>query len=226
MSDFHRVWFKNYQEGIRPNLDYPDLTMPQYLDKAAGDFPQLDAILFAGVKMPYQMLAAMVNMCSGALADLGVQKGDRVALMAPNCPQYVIGYMATLKLGAVVVQVNPMYVEKELHYILNDSGAETIIAYDAFYPRINNVRSETPLKNVILFALGQPCGTADENALLAEDLLKKYPPVFAQVPVDMENQLNTVSAARRRCPWKWRKSSKPSPAVNWLKVSVCPRPHQ
>ncbi|HBX24595.1 MAG TPA: long-chain fatty acid--CoA ligase [Desulfotomaculum sp.] len=189
MVDPNRVWFKNYQAGVRPSINYPDLTMPQYLDKAAGEFPQQDAILFAGVKMPYQMLAAMVNMCAGALVDLGVQKGDRVAIMAPNCPQYVLGYMATLKMGATVVQVNPMYVEKELDHILNDSGAETIIAYDAFYPRIKNIRNQTPLKNVILFALGQPCGTADENALLAEDLLKKYPPVFNQVPVSMDEDV-------------------------------------
>lgn len=189
MVDLNRVWFKNYQAGVRPNLNYPDLAMPQYLDKAAGEFPQQDAILFAGVKMPYQMLAAMVNMCAGALVDLGVQKGDRVAVMAPNCPQYVLGYMATLKLGATVVQVSPMYVEKELDHILNDSGAETIIAYDAFYPRIKNIRNQTPLKNVILFALGQPCGTDDENALLAEDLLKKYPPVFTQVPVSMDEDI-------------------------------------
>lgn len=184
-----KVWFKNYSQGVRPHIEYPDITMPQYLDKAAANAPQRDAVIFAGVKINFQMFAAMVNMCAGALADLGVKKGDRVALMAPNCPQYVMGYLATLKLGAVVVQVNPMYMEKELQYILNDSGAETIIAYDAFYPRIKNVRSDTSLKNVVLFVLGQPIGTTDENALMAEELMKKYPPAFSQVPVDMDNDV-------------------------------------
>lgn len=184
-----KLWYKSYSPNVRPHLEYPDLTMPQYLEKAAKDFPERDAVIFAGVRLPYKILAAMVNQCAGALTDLGVKKGDRVALMAPNCPQYILGFLATLKIGAIVVQVNPMYVERELEHILNDSGAETIIAYDAFYPRIKNVRSITPLKNVILFALGNPAGTADDNALKAEELLPKYPPQFEQAPVDMDNDV-------------------------------------
>jgi len=189
LVDLNKVWYKFYPEGIRPRIGYPDITMPQFLEKAAKNFPERDAIAFAHVKMSFQMLSAMVNKCAAALADLGVKKGDRVAIMAPNCPQYVLGYMATLKLGAIVVQVNPMYVERELEHILNDSGAETIIAYDAFYPRIKNVRNITPLKNVILFMLGQPSGTADSDAIKAEELLMKYPPEFAQVPVDMDEDV-------------------------------------
>ncbi|WP_347491122.1 long-chain-fatty-acid--CoA ligase [Desulfoscipio sp. XC116] len=189
MVDLNKVWYKGYSSNVRPHIDYPNLTMPQYLEKAANNFPDRDAVVFAGIRFSYKMLAAMVNQCAGALADLGVKKGDRVALMAPNCPQYILGFLATLKLGAIVVQVNPMYVERELEHILNDSGAQTIIAYDAFYPRIKNVRNITPLKNVIIFALGQPSGAADDNVLKAEELLLKYPPQFEQVPVDMDEDI-------------------------------------
>lgn len=187
MVDLNKAWFKSYDLNVKKHIDYPDITMPQFLEKSTVDFPEREATFFSGVKLTYAMLNAMVNKCANALQDLGIGKGDRVAIMAPNCPQYVLSYMAIHKLGGVVVQVNPMYVERELEHILNDSGAETIIAYDAFYPTIKNVREVTPLKNVILFMLGQPSGTADENALKAEELLMKYPADFTQVPLEMDD---------------------------------------
>ncbi|MBF7083154.1 long-chain fatty acid--CoA ligase [Desulfallas sp. Bu1-1] len=189
LPDQNRPWLNHYSKAVPAHIDYPDLTMPQHLEKVAKEFPDRDAAVFAGVRLNFQTLQAMVNKCANALVDLGVKKGDRVAIMAPNCPQYVLSFMATLKLGAVVVQVNPMYVERELEHILNDSGAEIIIAYDAFYPLISKVRSVTPLKKVILFMLGQPSGTADENALKAEELLMQYPAEFDQVPVNMDDDV-------------------------------------
>jgi len=189
LVDSNKVWFKSYDQNVRQHIDYPDLTMPQFLDRSAKNLPERDAVIFAGVKLSYPTLAAMVNKIAAALADLGIKKGDRVAIMSPNCPQYIVGFMATLKLGAIVVQVNPMYVERELEHVLNDSEAETIIAYDAFYPRIKNVQNVTQLKNVILFALGQPAGTADGSVLKAEELLMKYPPEFTQVPVNMDEDV-------------------------------------
>ncbi len=189
MVDLNKVWYKNYSPNVRPHLHYPDITIPQYLDKSAKDFPERAAVVFAGTRYSYQMLAGMVNQCAGALAALGVKKGDRVAIMTPNCPQYILGFLATLKLGAIVVQVNPMYVERELEYILKDSGAQTIIAYDALYQRIKNVRSRTALENVIVFALGKPAGAIDENAIQAEVLLPQYPLQFQQVPVNMDEDV-------------------------------------
>ncbi len=189
MVDLNKLWLKSYSPNVRPHLHYPDLTIPQYLEKSAKDFPKRSAVVFAGTRYSYQSLAGMVNQCAGALAAMGVKKGDRVALMTPNCPQYILGYLATLKLGAIVVQVNPMYVERELEYILKDSGAQTIIAYDVLYPRIKNVRKRTALENVIVFSLGKPAGAIDENAIQAELLLPKYPPQFQQVPVNMNEDV-------------------------------------
>ncbi|WP_082129836.1 long-chain-fatty-acid--CoA ligase [Aneurinibacillus tyrosinisolvens] len=92
---------------------------------------------------------------AAALQNSGVQKGDRVAIMLPNCPQYVISYYGTLRAGAIVTQVNPMLVEREIEYILNDSGAETIVVYDALYERVAAVRERTALKNVITVSLSE-----------------------------------------------------------------------
>lgn len=186
MTESDKIWLKSYPAKIPAQIDYPDLTMPQFLDKIAAEFPEREAIIFSGIKISFQMLQGMVNQCANALADLGVKNGDRVAIMSPNSPHYVMAFMAILKLGGIVVQVNPMYVERELEHILNDSGAEIIIAYDAFYPLINKVCDVTPLQKIILFSLGQPA-EKDDSVIKAEELLLKYPPVFSQVPVEMDD---------------------------------------
>jgi len=168
-----RPWYKSYDQGVNRCLDYPENTIiSDFITRSAVDFPQKSAIIFMGNEISYQLLDVYVNRAAAALAGLGVKKGDRVAIMAPNCPQYIISYHGVLRAGGIVVQVNPMYVERELEHILNDSGAEIIIAYDALYPRIKAVKDFTPLKSTILFHLGQPVAdfggeVQDFNSLLA-----------------------------------------------------------
>src|SRR5207244_11722580 len=85
-----------------------------------------------------------------ALLSSSVRKGDRLALLLPNCPQAVIGYFGASKAGAWVVATNPLYVGTEVAHQVTDACAETIIALDLFYPRIEEVRTRTPLKRIIL----------------------------------------------------------------------------
>lgn len=184
-----KLWLKNYPQGIKDKLDYPDKTMPQLLEKAAADFPGRTAVVFAHLEIPYAMLKVLVDKMATALFNLGVRKGDRIALMAPNCPQYIVGFYAIQKAGGVVVQVNPMYVERELEHILNDSGAEIIVAFDQFYPRIKNVRGITPLKHVVLFSLGQPAAEGETGVLKAEELLATTEANPPQVEFDVLNDL-------------------------------------
>lgn len=184
-----RPWLRYYEPEVPPNLQYPAATMPELMEKAAADFPERRAIIFAGVEITYRTLLGMVHKLAAGLYRLGVKKGDRVALMSPNSPHYVVAYLAIQKIGAVVVQVNPMYVERELEHILNDAGCRVIIAYDALYPRIKNIRSFTPLEHVLLFSLGQPAGTADDQALSAEQLLAGSAPAPPAVAIDPERDL-------------------------------------
>lgn len=188
-KNLESYWLKNYPEGVPYNLDYPEKTMHQILEKAASDFPARTAVTFAHLEIPYAMLVGMVDKMATALYNLGVRKGDRVALMAPNCPQYIVGYFSIQKAGGVVVQVNPMYVERELEHILNDSGAEIIIAFDQFYPRIKNVRDLTPLKNIILFSLGEPAVKDEEGVLKAEELLAATEAKPPAIKFDVVNDL-------------------------------------
>lgn len=182
-------WLKNYPQGIPASLEYPNKTMPDFLVEAAEKCPQRTALIFAGVQIPYAMLHTLVEKTALALYSLDVRKGDRVALMAPNCPQYVVGFLAIQKIGAVVVQVNPMYVERELEHLLNDSGARVIIAYDAFYPRIANVKDVTPLEQIIVFSLGQPAPGLPGDVLRADQLAMGAQGQLPAVEIDPQNDL-------------------------------------
>jgi long-chain acyl-CoA synthetase len=148
-------WTRSYEVGVPPSLTYPDSTLGNVLAHTAQKFPDHTALLFYGNKISYGNLDRLVNRFAQALAGLGIRKGDRVAIMLPNIPQMVIAYYGALRSGAVAVPTNPLYHEHELEVQLNDSGAETLVAVDMFFPVISHVLQKTRVKNLIL------CGIKD-----------------------------------------------------------------
>jgi len=150
-----RPWTRSYEPGVLPSLTYPDSTLGNVLAQTAQKFPNHTALLFFGKKISYSELDRLVNRFAQALVGLGVRKGDRVAIMLPNIPQMVIAYYGTLRSGAVAVPTNPLYHEHELEVQLKDSGAETLVAVDMFFPVITHVLKKTSVKNLIL------CGIKD-----------------------------------------------------------------
>ncbi len=156
-----KPWLKHYESGVRPHLDYPPVPMHHFLENAAAKYPGRAATIFGSVvhqlggklmdaKLSYKELDEHANRLANALSAMGVKKGDRVAIYLPNCPQYVITYYATLKLGAIVAPNNPLYVPRELEFQMNDSGAETIVCLSRLYPVVAKVRANTKLKNIIV----------------------------------------------------------------------------
>jgi long-chain acyl-CoA synthetase len=145
-----KPWVQYYEPGVPEHLTYPDLTLGGVLEETARKFPDHPALAFFGKKITYAELDGMVNRFANALLGLGVKKGDRVALMLPNIPQMVISYYGTLRTGAVAVATNPLYHAHELEVQLKDSGAETLVAVDMFYPVISPVLSRTGVKHLIL----------------------------------------------------------------------------
>src|SRR5439155_27116277 len=103
-----------------------------------------------GGKLTYRKLDELANRFATALYQLGVRKGDRVALMLPNSPHFVIAFFGAMKIGAIVVNNNPTYTARELSHQLQDSGAETIVLLNLFWPRLREIQSETPIKRVIV----------------------------------------------------------------------------
>jgi long-chain acyl-CoA synthetase len=145
-----KIWLSSYDEQVPHTLQYSDQILYQSLQEAVRKNPDGIATIFVGAKIRYRELGRLVDRFANALADLGVQKGGRVALILPNIPAYPIAHFAVMKLGGVLVPTNPLYVERELEYQLNDSGAETVVILDQLYPRLKQVRSRTPVKRIIL----------------------------------------------------------------------------
>ncbi|SDX57221.1 long-chain acyl-CoA synthetase [Marininema mesophilum] len=150
MAALEKAWLRNYPKETKANLEYPEQPLTAFLEKAAADFPNREAIHFMGKRIRYRELLSDVYRMAHALKEIGVQKGERVSIMLANCPQAVISYYAVLLLGGVVVQTNPMYKERELEHQLKDSKTETIICLDLVYNQVAKVKDKTSLKRVIV----------------------------------------------------------------------------
>ncbi len=147
-------WISRYDAGVPATVGYPDWTVPDLLRHSAVRAPDSPALLFYGSCISYRDLNDLTTRLALALRRLGVEQGDRVALMLPNIPQAVIAYYGILKAGAVAVPTNPLYVEREIWTQLTDSGSDTIIALDLLYPRIRTVQTAAAFpKRVILTSI-------------------------------------------------------------------------
>jgi long-chain acyl-CoA synthetase len=153
MTD-HRPWFRSYPPDVPHTLEpYPDISVFGMLEASARKYPQTTAIAWFGRKLSYGDLLAETERCSAALAALGVTKGDRVALIMPNCPQYVIAYYAIVRLGAIVVGNNPLYTKREMEHQLKDSGPTVVIVLDLLYSDFADVIHGVGLEHVIVARL-------------------------------------------------------------------------
>ena len=160
-----RPWLRFYPPGVPRDVHVPDVPVTALLDDAARIFPDRPALTYLGRTLTYRELHEQVGRFAGVLADLGVTKGDRVALVLPNCPQNVIAFFAALRLGAIAVQHNPLYTERELAHQLGDSGAVVAVVYDGAYARVRSVASQTALRHVVVSSLADYLPTWKKRAL-------------------------------------------------------------
>jgi long-chain acyl-CoA synthetase len=150
-----KPWLEVYESGnVEPETRVFEGSLYDLFRHAVEEHRGKTALSFYGTTFEFGRLQALVEKMSASLAASGVSKGDRVALMLPNCPQYVISFFATARLGAIVTQINPMYVEREIEHILNDSGARTIVVYADMYERVKTILPDTDLETVVVVSLG------------------------------------------------------------------------
>jgi long-chain acyl-CoA synthetase len=143
-------WLAHYDQGVPESLGpYPDRTLLDDLADAVAERPEAPALLFKGRAVSHGELDRRSDAFAAALAGLGVAKGDRVALLLPNCPQFLICELGAWKAGAVVHPLNPIYTEQELEGALRRTGAETIVVLTPFYGRIKAVQPRTALRRVV-----------------------------------------------------------------------------
>jgi long-chain acyl-CoA synthetase len=202
-----KPWLKHYPKDVPETVDVPALSVPDLFDQVVKKYGNKTALIFYGKKISYSELKQLIDRFATALADLGVNKGDTVALFLLNSPQYVIAYFAALKIGAKVTPISPVYTSHEIKHQIQDSDATTVVCQDILYDNVE--KTGIALKNVILTsvadylptlkrllgkgALGKiysemkvPTPTHREQAglLQFQELIKKYPPQPPRVTID------------------------------------------
>ena len=146
----YRVWNDRYDEGVPRQLDYPEVPLFHFLEESARRFPEKPCTIFKGAQISYQEMNNLTDRLAAGLVDLGVQKGDRVGILIPNTPQFVMAYFAVLKAGGVVAATNPMYTEREIKHQANDSGMKLMIVMSNYYEKLKNVQPETGIKQLVV----------------------------------------------------------------------------
>ena len=154
-----KTWLKQYPAGVPANIDveqYPSLVA--LLEESLKKYASLPAYKFMGKAISFAQVDEASRALAAYLQSLGLAKGDRVAIMMPNVPQYPVAVAAILRAGYVVVNVNPLYTPRELEHQLKDSGAKAILIVENFAHVLQQVMSAVPTKKVILTALGDMLG--------------------------------------------------------------------
>lgn len=149
-----KPWLNLYPDDIPHEISIDKKPLSAYLQEATEEFPTKTAIHFLGKELTYSELYNQSLKLANYFQSLGLQKGDRVSISLPNCPQAVIAYYGVLFAGGIVVQTNPLYMERELEYQLKDSGSTYIVTLDLLYPRVSKMKALTRLKHIIVTSIG------------------------------------------------------------------------
>lgn len=146
---FERIWHTSYPANVPVEIEFERITLPEVLSRTAGRYPNVTALMYMGKKIAYRELDSLVNRFARALKDLGIRKGDKVAMLLPNIPEVVIGNYATYRIGAVTAMNNPLYTERELEHQLNEADAVCLVTLDLLLPRIMKIKDKTKIKTII-----------------------------------------------------------------------------
>lgn len=176
-----RPWMKHIVKGNPKEIEIPSISLTQLLDQSVKKYPDHIAMTFYEKTYTYSELNASIKKAAKGLSALGVKKGDRVAIMLPNCPQYPISFYSSLLCGATIVQVNPMYKASELVHILNDSGAKFLIIMDKLVPLYEAIKEHTTIEQVIPISV--------ESAVMPDQLQLESEETFSEVSIDPEEDV-------------------------------------
>lgn len=205
-----KPWLEQYPVEVPITYDYPKQNLAQFLIQSTERFPEHIALDFLGKKMSYRVLLDSVYRFTNALLGLGIRKGDRVAIMLPNCPQAVIAYYGTLLMGGIVVMTNPLYVPRELEYQLKDADVQMIVTLDILVDRVKKATEKAPLNYILVTSVkdylpfpknllypltqkkkGNPV-TYNNSVLPFLKFLKQSTTVPTQTPIDADEDLALI----------------------------------
>lgn len=142
-------WTRAYQPGVRPTIDLPTTSLVEMCEQAIGGGGDAVALEFFGRTTSYAALGDRIARAAEGLRRLGVGAGDRVALILPNCPQHVVAFYAILRLGAIVVEHNPLYTARELRHLFEDHGARVAIVWDAAVSKLRSRPADIEVDHIV-----------------------------------------------------------------------------
>jgi long-chain acyl-CoA synthetase len=174
-----RIWLKSYPPGVPAEIEPREYgSLVELFEKSIREFGDRPAFTNMGKTIRFAELDRFARDFGAWLQARGLGKGARVAIMMPNCLQYPIAMFGTLRAGCVVVNVNPLYTARELEHQLNDAGAEAIVILENFAAVLEQVRSRTPLKHVVITSLGEMLGLKGLVVNLVVRQVKKMVPAY------------------------------------------------
>jgi long-chain acyl-CoA synthetase len=148
-----KPWLKHYDFWVPDEINFPRQPVHQILDLSALQFGDRPAVAFRNTQLTYGEIKVLVDRLATALAGLGIIKGDRVGIMLPNCPQYLISFFAIVRLGAIVVNINPGYTQREVEMVAGDSGMRAIITLDILTGIVSHVSTQSQIEHIITTSL-------------------------------------------------------------------------
>ncbi len=190
-----RPWLRHYDYWVRPTMNYPRRSLYEILRTTAIEIPDATATVFLGATLNYAEIKRQADTMAAALCGLGVKQGDRIGIMLPNCPQYMIAAFAVLRLGAVVVNINPLYTPRELAVVAADAGVRLLMTLDLLAGSALGVRDQTPIEKIIITSAAEYSSdaiatTVIEGTLRWADLLaEKNLPALPTVAIDPETDV-------------------------------------
>ena len=196
-----KPWFKSYKLGPyklpQTRQPYPRMTVHSLLEATAAEYPDNPACFYLGNEISYSGLKLEADRLATALANLGIKKGDKVATILPNCPQYLISDFGILTAGAVPVPCSVLHKEADLIYEIGDSAAETVICSDMSLDLVNSIKDKTKIKNIILtslmdYSLEKPELKQIPGAYQFRDLIASHEPKPPEVDIDPMEDLSVL----------------------------------
>ncbi|WP_234402348.1 long-chain-fatty-acid--CoA ligase [Oceanobacillus damuensis] len=156
-------------------MEIKERSLTELLDDAVKKFGEAISLQFENHSWTYKEVQQVSEKLAGCLFQQGFKKGDRLSIMLPNCAQYVFSVFGVIRLGGIVVQTNPMYVEREIDYQLKDTEAEFMICHDTVYERVKRVQDQTLLKKIIVVQFNDKKNIKlDVNDMYFDDFLETY----------------------------------------------------
>ena len=161
-----RPWLNDYNYWVPAHMNYPRRPLYEILRLTASEVPDARATAFLGAHLTYHQIKEQSDKFATALFRRGIRHGDRVGILLPNCPQYLIATFAILRLGATVVNVNPLYTPREILVVAKDAGMRALLTLDVLAPAVLSVLDQTQIEEVFITSLGEYSAAATETAIV------------------------------------------------------------